>query len=325
MSKILTISIAAYNVEDSIDDTLKSLIVDEETMSKMEVIIVDDGSKDNTALKANEYVKSYPDTFKVISKENGGYGSTINTSVLEAKGRYFKQLDGGDKYVSDNLKDFVDYLSNTDSDIVVCPHIKRYLLDNKDEIEDAYQEYASKGTMNISDVSLDKRLWMHGIAFKTEVWNKLGREIPTHCFYTDMEYVLYPFVHAKTISFYDKAIYLYFLQCEGQSVSLEGIKKHFDDSIRMMWDLCDLYNDLLTKDLDEGKDRIFEMSVNHAISFVYTSFLSLNEKDIKELKELDEKIKEKYPDIYQKSMKVKRLLLMRKTGFKMRKMYQKMI
>ena len=88
MEKILTISIAAYNVGDYIKNTLDSLVVPE-VMDKLEVFIVDDGGTDETLKIAKEYEEKYPETFHAVHKENGGYGSTVNYSIAHATGKYF--------------------------------------------------------------------------------------------------------------------------------------------------------------------------------------------------------------------------------------------
>ena len=80
MEKTLSISIAAYNVEKFLKNTLASLVAPE-IMDDIEVLIVDDGSKDNTATIGKEFEEKYPNSFKVISKPNGGYGSTINAAM----------------------------------------------------------------------------------------------------------------------------------------------------------------------------------------------------------------------------------------------------
>ena len=71
--KILTVSIAAYNVSKYLDEALEpftnSMYKDE-----LEVLIVDDGSKDDTAEIAKRYEERYPNTFKLVKKENGGWG-----------------------------------------------------------------------------------------------------------------------------------------------------------------------------------------------------------------------------------------------------------
>ena len=103
--KVLTISIAAYNVEKYLDNTLNSLICNK--MDKLEVIIQNDGSKDSTCEVAKKYVEKYPNVFILNDKKNGGYGSTINASLKMAKGKYFKQLDGDDWFDTSNLDSFI--------------------------------------------------------------------------------------------------------------------------------------------------------------------------------------------------------------------------
>ena len=93
VEKTLSISIAAYNVEEFLKNTLDSLVAPE-IMDDIEVLIIDDGYKDNTAAIVKEFVDKYPNSFKVISKPNGGYGSTINAAIDAANGQYFKTLDG---------------------------------------------------------------------------------------------------------------------------------------------------------------------------------------------------------------------------------------
>ena len=80
MEKILTFSIAAYNVEKYLDKLLKTIIcVPNNEM--VEVLVVNDGSKDNTAQIAKEYEKNYAGVVRLIDKENGGHGSTINRGI----------------------------------------------------------------------------------------------------------------------------------------------------------------------------------------------------------------------------------------------------
>ncbi|MCR5847702.1 MAG: glycosyltransferase family 2 protein [Lachnospiraceae bacterium] len=324
MNKILTVSVAAYNVSDTIATTLDSLITDPETMNRMEVIVVNDGSRDDTSAKVNEYVERYPDTFRLIDKENGGYGSTINTSIKLAKGKYFKELDGGDTYETANLPDFINYLENTDADIIINPYKEYYIKDEKTELKDDFRTFGRTDALKIDDVTLSNRPGMHGMAFKTSVWNEYKREIPEHCFYTDTEYVAYPFAKAKTIAFYDKPLYIYFMQCEGQSVSIEGIAAHYRDSVKVMWDLCDAYEKLTGQNELTGNSKtIFEMTLNHVIAFAYTLHSVLGKDRMGELKETDTKLKEDYPNIYKMSGNVKRIKLMRTTGFKCHGLYVK--
>lgn len=119
--KLLTISIAAYNVEKYLEKALTSMICSPTAMEKLEVIIEDDGSTDGTLSIAKKYEKLYPDVYRAIHKENGGYGSTINNSIVLAQGKYFKQLDGDDWFDTENIEQFLNWLSAVDADFVVTP------------------------------------------------------------------------------------------------------------------------------------------------------------------------------------------------------------
>ena len=120
MNKILTISIASYNAEKDIPRCLDSFI-QTTVFDKLDIIVVNDGSSDNTSQVASEYAKKYPNSIRVVDKENGGHGSTINTGITYAKGKYFKIVDSDDWVNKDGLEDLVSYLENNDIDLVINP------------------------------------------------------------------------------------------------------------------------------------------------------------------------------------------------------------
>ena len=109
--KVLTIIVPVYNTEKYIKRCLDSLD-NKETNPKVEVLIVSDGSKDNSIKIAKEYEKKEPNTFKVIEKENGGHGSTINKGLELATGKYFRVLDSDDWV--DN-KNFIEYVKDLET------------------------------------------------------------------------------------------------------------------------------------------------------------------------------------------------------------------
>ena len=116
--KILSVSIACYNVEKYLRQTLDSCLVPE-IMDRLEVLIVNDGSKDGTADLAREYTARWPETFVLIDKENGGYGSTFNAAVRVATGKYFRLLDGDDWFDRDGLRDFIGVLEKAEEDMII--------------------------------------------------------------------------------------------------------------------------------------------------------------------------------------------------------------
>ena len=117
--KILSVSIASYNVEKFLDQTLESCLVPE-IMDRLEVIIVNDGSKDGTADVAKKYTEKWPDTFILVDKKNGGYGSTVNVGIKTATGKYFRLLDGDDWFDKDGLREFIGILEQAQEDMVIA-------------------------------------------------------------------------------------------------------------------------------------------------------------------------------------------------------------
>ena len=93
--KILSIVVPTYNVEKYLERCIDSLVYDEKVLNDLEILIVNDGSKDNSLQIAKKYEKQYPNTIKVIDKENGGHGSTINAGLKVATGKYFRVIDSG--------------------------------------------------------------------------------------------------------------------------------------------------------------------------------------------------------------------------------------
>lgn len=92
MGKILTVVVPTYNAEKYLRDNLESFKIPE-LMEDLEILIVNDGSTDHSLEIAEEYVRQYPDTYRVITKENGGHGSGINCGIANARGTYFKVVD----------------------------------------------------------------------------------------------------------------------------------------------------------------------------------------------------------------------------------------
>ena len=88
MEKLLTFSIAAYNVEKYLTKLITS-IAEAGHLPEMEILVINDGSKDGTAKLTKEYESEYPDLVRLVDKENGGHGSTINRGIIEATGKYF--------------------------------------------------------------------------------------------------------------------------------------------------------------------------------------------------------------------------------------------
>lgn len=113
---MLSIIVPVYNGEKTISYCLKSLC--SQTYTKYEIIVVDDGSTDNTL----EVVKKFADInpkIRIISRENKGYGYSLNEGIMEAKGDWIANCDADDKWAS-NFAELMMEHASADIDIVKC-------------------------------------------------------------------------------------------------------------------------------------------------------------------------------------------------------------
>ncbi|MGT2771444.1 glycosyltransferase family 2 protein [Streptococcus marimammalium] len=224
--KILTISIAAYNVENYIKTTLESLVTSK-VIDDLEIFVIDDGGNDNTFSIAKKYQEQFPNSVIPVHKENGGYGTTVNYSIENSSAKYFKLLDGDDWFQTDELEAFIEHLKYTDSDVVVTPFLRGRSLTDMEKI-DYSSDFPEKEILEISQLRVRRMIGMWALTYKTEILKKSHLKLPAHMFYTDQLYSLFPFAYAKTIEYVNNTIYFYRLDREGQSVSTASRIKNMD-------------------------------------------------------------------------------------------------
>lgn len=313
MEKLLTLSVAAYNVQDYLAKTLDSCCKIR-MFSCLEVLIVNDGSKDNTSAIGSVYEKKYPDIFRVINKENGGYGSTINSALSSSRGKYFKLLDGDDWVNPEGLDQLLAYLSKCDSDVVVSNCCTVY--EGSDRVEDFnYADTMPEGAVfNYSDVKASFCMEMHLLAFKTEMLKVAKIKIQEKCFYTDIEFVIQAIIPSSTIEYCHAMVYCYRIGREGQSVSLEGYRKHNSDHEKVLKKLIALLKEMNKEDgakVELIEKRVIDMAKNQFINYLR---LKTSISAWKSLIDFDRGLKNDHPQIYNE-MKGKVIKIIRGTRY----------
>lgn len=296
MEKILTISIAAYNVEKYINQAINSLL-DKQILDYLEILIIDDGGTDKTLKIANEYAKKYPNSIFPIHKENGGYGSTINMAVKIASGKYFKQLDGDDWFNIHNLTEFINILKSVDADCVLSQVTSFY--EKNSQTIDTLGISLPDGSYKTEDLNRENfYLSMHEVTFKTAILKKINLNLTEHCFYTDLEYVNYTVPYLNTFYIWNKPIYIYRIGREGQSISVEGVRKHYKEHELIFWHLADIYEILNKKNMCAHKNIVLSRLINETEShFKYLCFLPFSKKSFLETLDFYNNLKSNHIDI----------------------------
>ena len=312
MEKVLSISIAAYNVASTLRECVEPFL-QSKVLDSLDIMIVDDGSKDETAAIAKEYQDKYPNSIRLIQKENGGWGSTVNYGIQKAVGKYFKQLDGDDYYEPKALNKFVAYLSNQPSDMVIAPYIT-YDSETGAVIttENCNPGCEVRKCFPIKDIN-EFSPFMHSLAIKTELLKNGDVKITEHCFYTDTEFVLKACNQAETVSFFDMPVYYYRRAAVGQSMSLDGFEKHYMEQYKVIEVSLDyLHTDVKRPEIKKIYDKLLLGTCwwQYLIMF----YISATPEHKHNLIAFDKMLKEKAPNYYDQ-IHFGELDILRKTHF----------
>ena len=319
MEKILSITIPTYNVEKYLDRCIESLTFEKSILGDLEIIIVNDGSKDNSLEIAKKYEKKYPQTVKVIDKENGGHGSTINAGLKIATGKYFRVIDSDDWVNVDDFADFVKALKKLNVDFVATDYQQEIIYENKtapfkyDNIE--YNKIYKFDELNLDELK-PQYFTMHSMTYKTEVLREAKLELDEHCFYVDMEYILLPLKYVNTFIYLDYNIYRYFIGRPDQSVNPQSMVKNRRNHEKVLKRLISFYN---TEKLSKTKKEYVKYILTYTLNTEYIIFIKIklpDKKILNEIREFDKYLKKEAPDLYKESNEYSRSIRWnRKTNF----------
>lgn len=318
MEKVLTISVAAYNAAGDLPRCLDSML-QTEVADKLEIIVVNDGSKDDTADVARNYVNQYPDIVKLVDKENGGHGSTINASIPLATGRYYKIVDSDDWVDKKGMEDLVAALETAEADLVLNPY---YIM--KPGHFDApvwatpFQKAPQYGKQYAVEDIADIDIAMHAFTYKTDIVQKMGPVISEHCFYVDMEYTLFPFAYVKSYLCLNFPVYCYLLGTATQSMNMNNMIRRRDQHLHVTKRLVQHVRGH-GEELAPAVRELVDKRVRLAIVDQFRIYFCMEPKEsLPEVKEFDQWLKETSPEMYDKAEGAlgKQIQLMRRLGFR---------
>ena len=236
--KLLTIAIPSYNSENYLSKCIESLLPGGEDV---EILVVNDGSKDNTSVIGHEYEAKYPGIVKVIDKENGGHGSAVNAGVEHATGLFFKVVDSDDWVkksayleILEKLKDFAG------SDVIIDMLISNFVYEKEGAAKKKVMRYAHalpKDTVftwnDVGHFFKGQYILMHSVIYRTKLLRECGMKLPDHTFYVDNIFVYEPLPYVKNMYYMDVNFYRYYIGREDQSVNEKVMIGRVDQQIRV--------------------------------------------------------------------------------------------
>ena len=288
--KYISFAIPCYNSEAYMANAVESILKGGEDV---EIIIVNDGSKDRTSEIAHEFEAKYPTIIKAVDKENGGHGDAVNTGLEHATGKYFKVVDSDDWVNEEALCKILEVLkkfetNNEEIDMLISNYVyEKEGMEHKKVIE--YRNVLPQDMIfswnDIKRFHLGQYILMHSVIYRTEFLQLIQLRLPKHTFYVDNIYVYYPLPHVRKMYYLDVDFYRYYIGREDQSVNEKVMIGRVDQQIFVTKSMIDMYT---MKNITNKKLR--QYTINYlAIMMTVSSILlirSKKEENLEKKKEL---------------------------------------
>lgn len=247
--KIITFVVPCYNSAAYMDKCINTLLQCGEE-NDLEIILVDDGSKDDTGKIADGYAENYPSIVRVIHQENGGHGEGVNQGIRNAKGLYMKVVDSDDwldvasgRKLILTIKDMISKKQNVD--MYICNYVYEHVADGTSKVMDYKNILPEDKIFSWKDTKsfgLSRYLLMHSLVYRTEVLRKSGLELPKHTFYVDNMFAYIPFPYVETMYYMNLDLYRYFIGRDDQSVNESVMVKRVDQQLRVTYLMAASHN-----------------------------------------------------------------------------------
>ena len=297
--KYISFVVPCYNSEEYMEKCIDSLLIGKDDV---EIIIIDDGSKDKTGKIADRYQKKYPKIVKVVHQENGGHGEGINTGLKHATGKYFKVVDSDDWLDEKAYKKLLKEIKHIDTDLVVCNYVYTYTDGRKDQTISFANVYEEGKVLTWDDIHRFKVTQypsLHSMMYKKSVLDKSNIDLPKHVFYEDNLFIYLPLVNTKTIYYLDLDLYRYYIGRADQSVQESQMIKRSSHQVLVSERVCTAY------DLSKVENKKLRRLMTRECIFLMTigvvfSRLAFNKEGEKQYKELWQSVKKKNPKLYRR-------------------------
>lgn len=236
--KLLTITVPCFNSQEYLKKCVDSLLPGGEDV---EIIIVDDGSTDDTGAIADDYAEEYPGIVRAIHQENGGHGKAVNTGLANAQGLYFKVVDSDDWVSGEAYQKVLGTLEElTRGPQTLDMLISNFVYEKQGVTYKKVMQYRKCfpkneifGWNQVRHMHTGKYILMHSVIYRTELLKSCGLCLPEHTFYVDNLFVFEPLPHVSTLYYLDVNFYRYFIGREDQSVHESVMIRRIDQQIRV--------------------------------------------------------------------------------------------
>ena len=241
----------------------------------------------------------FPDVFRVVTKVNGGHGSAINAGIREARGKYFRVIDGDDRICSANVSALLDELDRADEDLVI--DVKREVVTGTSEsrLLSLSDDLPRGCTVNFEKVcnrpDIEEFFMIHSTNVRIDFLREHEVSLLEHTFYVDYEFIVKVASRADTVRFVDLEACNYYIGNAEQSVAPSNYVRRWDDHTRVTREVLAFAH---SEAFDGARRRFVESRVDLLVNTHYNIALIYDDdrkRGLSRAREFRAYLKDNYP------------------------------
>ena len=237
----LSLIVAIYNLEDYVEDCIKSIV--KQDLTDCEVLLIDDGSKDKSAEICKKYTN---ENIKYLCKTNGGVGSARNYGIKQAKGDYIWLIDGDDEIIHNSIEILLKTLKTFNSELIMFYPLHKRLNEEKLRLEAEMQHLKDYTVLDFLTTIKSFPVTIWAFLIKKDFLIKNNLFFDENITQEDNHFMYQVFNKAKKVSAIDKSLYIYKAR-EGSQMKSEIS----DKKIKSKFKIIELLHNMPPENLSE--------------------------------------------------------------------------
>lgn len=235
--KKVSIIVPVYNTRKYLPRCLEALV--NQPISDYEILLINDGSTDDSQTLLMEYQKSYPEKVRVINKENGGQATARNLGIKEAVGEYIGFADSDDHVDVSMFAKMYELAKKEDADLVECGF---HFLEEKDS---GVKELQARGKVrqhqNQKDMFIDPQVSPWNKLYRASVLKDNNISFPEGFIYEDTAFYIKSIPYVNKSAYLDEKLVFYYLR--GSSTMNSNTGRKVADIFSVVEDIINFYKD----------------------------------------------------------------------------------
>ena len=294
--KKVSLIVPVYNVENYLRKCLDSLV--NQTFKDIEIIVVNDGTKDNSQKIIDEYCEKYPEIVKSFIKDNGGLSSARNYGVKKSNGEYLGFIDSDDYIDLDYCEKMYNQAKKEDSDVVASQ--VKYIYRDKISYNNFNKDLYNKSVIENPKMLLELKSYAPNKFYRRKIWLENNFEFPTQ-YFEDSAVIYNVLLKANKVSCVLDSFYYY------NRINETSITKIADNRAYDIFKSCDsilsYYKE--NNEDDKTKEIVDAVIIGHIRFRIRTYINSFEPKKLKEfIKYSHNYLDEKIPDWRKKYLNI---------------------